>query len=70
VVNRAASADLYDYALTKAATMNFVKSLAKQLGPKGICVNGVASGPWPTGLRAEDVSLRPFIAKTRLEDGS
>jgi NAD(P)-dependent dehydrogenase (short-subunit alcohol dehydrogenase family) len=32
------SADLCDYALTKAATMNFVKSLAKQLGPKGIRV--------------------------------
>ena len=29
------SANLYDYAQTKAATMNFVKSLAKQLGPKG-----------------------------------
>ena len=28
--------------LTKAATMNFVKSLAKQLGPNGIRVNGVA----------------------------
>lgn len=27
--------DLYDYAQTKAATMNYVKSLAKQLGPKG-----------------------------------
>ena len=25
--------------------MNFVKSLAKQLGPKGIRVNGVAPGP-------------------------
>ncbi|WP_158745617.1 SDR family oxidoreductase [Acidisphaera sp. L21] len=37
--------DLYDYAQTKAATMNFVKSLAKQLGPKGIRVNGVALGP-------------------------
>ena len=30
------SPDLYDYAQTKAATMNYVKSLAKQLGPKGI----------------------------------
>lgn len=39
------SADLYDYAQTKAATMNYVKSLAKQLGPKGIRVNGVAPGP-------------------------
>lgn len=27
---------LYDYAQTKAATMNYIKSLAKQLGPKGI----------------------------------
>jgi NAD(P)-dependent dehydrogenase (short-subunit alcohol dehydrogenase family) len=35
------SPDLYDYAQTKAATMNYVKSLAKQLGPKGIRVNGV-----------------------------
>ena len=39
------SPDLYDYAQTKAATMNYVKSLAKQLGPKGIRVNGVAPGP-------------------------
>lgn len=35
------SADLYDYAQTKAATMNYVKSLAKQLAVKGIRVNGV-----------------------------
>ncbi len=27
------SPDLYDYAQTKAATMNYIKSLAKQLGP-------------------------------------
>src|SRR5213078_4343330 len=32
------SPDLYDYAQTKAATMNYVKSLAKQLAPKGIRV--------------------------------
>jgi NAD(P)-dependent dehydrogenase (short-subunit alcohol dehydrogenase family) len=43
--------DLYDYAQTKAATMNFVKSLAKQLGPKGIRVNGVAPGPVWTPLQ-------------------
>ena len=36
------SPDLYAYAQTKAATMNYVKSLAKQLGSKGIRVNGVA----------------------------
>jgi NAD(P)-dependent dehydrogenase (short-subunit alcohol dehydrogenase family) len=45
------SADLYDYAQTKAATMNFVKSLAKQFGPKGIRVNGVAPGPIWTPLQ-------------------
>jgi NAD(P)-dependent dehydrogenase (short-subunit alcohol dehydrogenase family) len=43
--------ELYDYAQTKAATMNFVKSLAKQLGPKGIRVNGVAPGPVWTPLQ-------------------
>ena len=45
------SPDLYDYAQTKAATMNFVKSLAKQLGPKGIRVNGVPPGPVWTPLQ-------------------
>ena len=43
--------DLYDYAQTKAATMNFVKSLAKQLAAKGIRVNGVAPGPIWTPLQ-------------------
>ena len=43
--------NLYDYAQTKAATMNYVKSLAKQLGPKGIRVNGVAPGPIYTPLQ-------------------
>ncbi|SEN11498.1 NAD(P)-dependent dehydrogenase, short-chain alcohol dehydrogenase family [Chitinophaga rupis] len=45
------SPDLYDYAQTKAATANYVKSLAKQLGPKGIRVNGVAPGPIWTPLQ-------------------
>jgi NAD(P)-dependent dehydrogenase (short-subunit alcohol dehydrogenase family) len=43
--------ELYDYAQTKAATMNYIKSLAKQLGPKGIRVNGVAPGPIWTPLQ-------------------
>ena len=45
------SPDLYDYAQTKAATMNYVKSLCKQLAPKGIRVNGVAPGPIWTPLQ-------------------
>jgi NAD(P)-dependent dehydrogenase (short-subunit alcohol dehydrogenase family) len=43
--------ELYDYAQTKAATMNFVKSLAKQLATQGIRVNGVAPGPVWTPLQ-------------------
>ncbi|MBV9078956.1 MAG: SDR family oxidoreductase [Methylobacteriaceae bacterium] len=45
------SPELYDYAQTKAATMNYVKSLAKQLGKQGIRVNGVAPGPIWTPLQ-------------------
>ena len=45
------SPELYDYAQTKAATMNYVKSLAKQLGPKGIRVNAVAPAPVWTPLQ-------------------
>ncbi|WP_194389115.1 SDR family oxidoreductase [Bradyrhizobium sp. CCBAU 51765] len=45
------SPDLYDYAQTKAATMNYVKSLAKQLASKGVRVNGVAPGPIWTPLQ-------------------
>src|SRR6266481_2630046 len=45
------SPELYDYAQTKAATMNYVKSLAKQLATKGIRVNAVAPGPIWTPLQ-------------------
>ena len=45
------SPDLYAYAQTKAATMNYVKSLAKHLATKGIRVNGVAPGPIWTPLQ-------------------
>ncbi len=64
------SADLYDYAQTKAATMNYVKSLAKQLGPKGIRVNGVAPGPVWTPLQvsggATQEKLKKFGGNTPL----
>ncbi|MBE7217166.1 MAG: SDR family oxidoreductase [Caulobacteraceae bacterium] len=45
------SPELYAYAQTKAATMNFVKSLSKELGKRGIRVNGVAPGPIWTPLQ-------------------
>jgi NAD(P)-dependent dehydrogenase (short-subunit alcohol dehydrogenase family) len=60
--------DLYDYAQTKAATMNYIKSLAKQLGPKGIRVNGVAPGPVWTPLQvsggASQEKLQKFGGET------
>jgi len=45
------SGELFDYAQTKAANTAFVRSLSKQLGPKGIRVNGVAPGPIWTALQ-------------------
>lgn len=64
------SADLYDYAQTKAATMNFVKSLAKQLASKGIRVNGVAPGPIWTPLQisggASQEKVKQFGEQTPL----
>jgi NAD(P)-dependent dehydrogenase (short-subunit alcohol dehydrogenase family) len=57
------SADLYDYAQTKAATMNYIKSLAKQLGPKGIRVNGVAPGPVWTALQVSGGATQEKIEK-------
>src|SRR6201981_2323981 len=62
------SPDLYDYAQTKAATMNYVKSLAKQFGPKGIRVNAVAPGPIWTPLQvsggASQEKLEKFGSQT------
>lgn len=57
------SAELYDYAQTKAATMNFVKSLAKQLGQKGIRVNGVAPGPIWTPLQVSGGSTQEKLVQ-------
>lgn len=57
------SAELYDYAQTKAATTSYVKSLAKQLGSKGIRVNGVAPGPIWTALQISGGQTQEKIEK-------
>ncbi len=63
-------ASLFDYSQTKAANVAFAKSLAKQLGPKGIRVNAVAPGPFwtplqPSGGQPQD-KLTQFGADTPL----
>lgn len=57
------SPDLYDYAQTKAATMNYVKSLAKQLAERGIRVNGVAPGPIWTPLQVSGGATQEKLEK-------
>lgn len=44
------SKHLIDYASTKGAIVGFIRSLAQNLAPKGIRVNGVAPGPIWTPL--------------------
>ncbi len=64
------SPSLYHYAQTKAATMNYVKSLAKQFASRGVRVNGVAPGPVWTPLQvsggASQEKLKHFGGQTPL----
>jgi NAD(P)-dependent dehydrogenase (short-subunit alcohol dehydrogenase family) len=57
------SGNLFDYAQTKAANVAFAKSLAKQLGPKGIRVNAVAPGPFWTPLQPSGGQTQEGVTK-------
>ncbi|MCW2316206.1 NAD(P)-dependent dehydrogenase (short-subunit alcohol dehydrogenase family) [Rhodoblastus acidophilus] len=65
------SPDLYDYAQTKAATTNYIRSLSKQFAERGIRVNGVAPGPIWTPLQvsggATQEKIEHFGAQTALK---
>lgn len=64
VVAYRGSSHLMDYAATKGAIVGFTRSLASNLAPKGIRVNGVAPGPIWTPLIPSS-----FKGKTMKEHG-
>ncbi|MDR8969475.1 putative oxidoreductase YghA [Burkholderia multivorans] len=57
------SANLLDYAMTKAAIANFTKGLAKQMIERGIRVNGVAPGPFWTPLQVSGGQTEQNVEK-------
>ncbi|HEX8388866.1 MAG TPA: SDR family oxidoreductase [Sphingomonas sp.] len=57
------SEDLVDYALTRAAVLNFTKSMAKQLASRGIRVNAVAPGPFWTPLQVSGGATQEKLQK-------
>lgn len=57
------SPSLFHYAQTKAANVAYARSLAKQLGPKGIRVNAVAPGPYWTPLQTSGGQPQDAIEK-------
>lgn len=54
---------LLDYAMTKAAIVNFTKCLAKQMAERGVRVNAVAPGPFWTPLQPSGGQLPGELPK-------
>jgi hypothetical protein len=63
------SANLLDYAQTKACIVSFTKSLSQQVIEKGIRVNAVAPGPFWTALQASGGQPPEKVQKFGAEAG-
>lgn len=59
VVGLKGSSEMADYGATKGAIHSITRSLARELGPKGIRVNCVVPGPVWTPLNPSDTGLTP-----------
>jgi NAD(P)-dependent dehydrogenase (short-subunit alcohol dehydrogenase family) len=52
-----------DYGAAKAALLNLTKSLAQELGPRGIRVNAISPGPVSTDLWLGEGGVASTVAK-------
>ena len=76
VVGLAGQSGQTNYAASKAGIIGFTKSLAKEVGPRGITVNAVAPGFVPTALtdvlteeqRAQAIEMTPLGRLGSVED--
>ena len=55
------------YSLSKGAVNSLTKSLAFELGPRGIRVNAIAPGTVDTPMRRKSVNNLPEAAKAELQ---